>query len=70
MLAAGFSNAGEKHLLAGRQLRRISNGAVNWFMNSAAHRANILGSGHTAVGAGIVWNGLGWMLTVNFCGMN
>ncbi|MBI5712303.1 MAG: hypothetical protein HZC38_02585 [Chloroflexi bacterium] len=41
---------------------------MTWFMNSAAHRANILGSGYTHIGAGIAWNGLGWVFTVNFAG--
>ncbi|MEK7809617.1 MAG: CAP domain-containing protein [Chloroflexota bacterium] len=69
VLAAGFSNAGENIYWSGQwQLAEFPNGAVNWFMNSAAHRANILGSGYTHIGAGIVWNGLGWMLTVVFAG--
>lgn len=69
VLAAGFSNAGENIYWSGQwQLAEFPNGAVNWFMNSAAHRANILGSGYTHVGAGITWNGLGWVLTVVFAG--
>jgi len=69
VLAAGFDNAGENIFWSGQwSLAEFPNGAVNWFMNSAAHRANILGSGYTHIGAGIVWNGLGWVLTVNFAG--
>jgi len=69
VLAAGFDNAGENIFWSGQwQLAEFPNGAVSWFMNSAAHRANILSSGYTHAGAGIVWNGLGWVLTVNFAG--
>ena len=69
VLAAGFNNAGENIYWSGQfSLGQFPNGAVSWFMNSAAHRANILSSGYTAIGVGIAWNGLGWVLTVNFAG--
>ncbi|MBI5053729.1 MAG: hypothetical protein HZB52_10745 [Chloroflexi bacterium] len=69
VLAEGFGNAGANIFWSGQwSLAEFPNGAVTWFMNSAAHRANILGSGYTHIGAGIAWNGLGWVLTVNFVG--
>lgn len=69
VLASGFSKAGENIFWSGQYaLAQFPGGAVNWFMNSPDHRANILGSGYTAIGAGITWNGLGWVLTVVFAG--
>jgi uncharacterized protein YkwD len=69
VLAAGFNNSGENIFWSGQfTLVQFPTEAVQWFMTSAPHRANILGSGYTAVGAGIIWNGLGWVLTVVFAG--
>ncbi len=68
VLALGYGRAGENIYWSGASLANFPAQAVNWFTGDAPHRANILNSGYTAIGIGIVWNGLGWTLTQNFGG--
>ena len=69
VLAAGFGRAGENIYWSSRaSLFDFADQAVAWFMGSSAHRANILNSGYTAIGVGITWNGVGWVLAQVFGG--
>lgn len=68
VLALGYGRAGENIYWSGKDLAAFPVTVVNWFMGDAPHRANLLNSGYTAVGVGLVWNGLGWTLTQNFGG--
>jgi uncharacterized protein YkwD len=68
ILALGYGRAGENIYWSGKELAGFSAAAVGWFMGDAPHRANILNVSYTAIGVGIVWNGLGWTLTQNFGG--
>lgn len=68
VIALGYGRAGENIYWSGAPLANFPSQAVNWFLGDPPHRANILGSGYTAIGVGIVWNGLGWTLTQNFGG--
>ncbi len=68
VLGLGYGRAGENIYWSGQALAEFPAQAMRWFMADAPHRANILNSGYTAIGAGIAWNGLGWTLTQNFGG--
>jgi len=68
VLALGYGRAGENIYWSGTSLTNLPSQSVDWFMGDPPHRANILNSGYTAIGVGIVWNGLGWTLTQNFGG--
>lgn len=67
--ASGYGRAGENIYWSGRgALSDFPAQAVQWFMDDPPHRANILNSGYTAIGVGIAWNGVGWVLTQDFGG--
>ncbi|MBI4315537.1 MAG: CAP domain-containing protein [Chloroflexi bacterium] len=69
VLGAGFGRAGENIYWSSAALANLPAQAVTWFMNDAPHRDNILNTGYTALGVGIVWNGVGgWVLTQDFGG--
>ena len=68
VLALGYGRAGENIYWSGKPLADFPAAAVNWFMSDPPHRNNLLNSGYTAIGVGIVWNGLGWTLTQDFGG--
>ena len=68
VLALGYGRAGENIYWSGKPLADFPAAAVNWFMSDPLHRNNLLNSGYTAIGVGIVWNGLGWTLTQDFGG--
>lgn len=68
ILALGYNRAGENIYWSGKALADLPAIAVGWFMGDAPHRANILNSGYTVLGVGVVWNGLGWTLTQDFGG--
>ncbi len=69
VLGAGFGRAGENIYWSSAALANLPAQAVTWFMNDASHRDNILNTGYTALGVGIVWNGVGgWVLTQDFGG--
>ena len=68
VLALGYGRSGENIYWSGAGLANFPAQSVNWFIADPPHRANILNSGYTAIGVGIVWNGLGWTLTQNFGG--
>jgi uncharacterized protein YkwD len=66
--ALGYNRAGENIYWSGQGLGGLANTAVGWFMGDAPHRANILNTGFTVLGVGVVWNGVGWTLTQDFGG--
>lgn len=68
ILSLGYNRAGENIYWSGKPLSDLPSNAVGWFMGDAPHRANILNTGYTVLGVGVVWNGVGWTLTQDFGG--
>lgn len=65
--AAGFERGGEIIYWSGAvELADFPARAVNWFMNDPPHAEAILSPAYTRTGAGIAWNGVGWVLVQNF----
>ena len=55
-----FADVGENIQKNTQPASKTVETAINWFMNSAPHRANILHSRHNRIGVGIVEGPPGW----------
>jgi uncharacterized protein YkwD len=55
-----YANVGENIQKNTQPARKTVETAINWFMNSAPHRANILHPRHNRIGVGIVEGPPGW----------